>query len=386
MRRKIVSIGGWCGPALSLGKLGLRNEAFPFDFSRVTLDGVTHFVESGFGSGFFPPGLGTYQPECVGMWVLFRGQHTAFAHFDLNDPAVQHGFERKIARWNDLLDGTTSLAKLDGASRDGPAPSTVVPVSRPRATAPVHFLRTVAARDPSEELDEVARFEAALQRRNPMLDYRMSVVVHDQGLAETTMLAPLSNRAALWALEYTESHEKTLFDRSQAGYATVVEHALDDSQWPPKPTEVPVFTEGRLADLVAHPVATTDVRVIGNTADTFPWRVHNNIALIAGVASVGGTCTGFGSTKATTEGCATCGSCDMHKANRPHRGTDTRPFTDDEDALLLVHLYKILTGGDKVEAVEALAHSMGRGAFEVICRLQFLTNASTKISEGLGVD
>jgi hypothetical protein len=52
----------------------------------------------------------------------------------------------------------------------------------------------------------------------------------------------------------------------------------------------------------------------------------------------------------------------------------------------LVHLYRIMTGGDKVEVVEQLAHEMNRGAFEVICRIQFLTNSSTKIAEGLGTD
>lgn len=405
--RKLVSIGGWCGPALSLGKLGLRTEAYPFDFSRVTLDGVTNFVTHGFRDGFYPPGRpGAFQPECVGIWVLFRGQHTAFAHFDLNSAAVRRGFDRKMARWNDILDGTQTLAALDSAG-DGPpeqaglrCAGAPAPGQTGRGTAPVHFLRTVAARDAREELVEVPRFEAALQARNPQLDYRLSVVVHDQGLTDTTMLAPLSLRAALWALQYTHDDAHTLFDRSQAGYATVVAHALDDTQWPPRPSAVPQFTAERQAELAAEATkggaaASGDV-VIGNTAATFPWRCHDNIALIAGVASVGGTCTGIGSTRAsrgpaadelgTRLTCAACGNTDWHKANAPHQGTDTRPFTEDEDALLLVHLYSVLTGGDKVEAVEALAHEMGRGAFEVICRLQFLTNASTKITEGLGVE
>ena len=65
---------------------------------------------------------------------------------------------------------------------------------------------------------------------------------------------------------------------------------------------------------------------------------------------------------------------------------DDEQDPDEDDELLLVHLYKVLMGGVKVEAVEQLAHEMDRSAFEVICRLQFLTQASTKITEGLGVD
>ena len=115
--------------------------------------------------------------------------------------------------------------------------------------------------------------------------------------------------------------------------------------------------------------------------DEVVWRPHNNIALIDGVASVGGTCTGFGSSHNTHGTCAYCGNTDYHKAGKPwHSG---RAFTSDEDEIILLQLYRIMTGGDKVEAVEELASQMRRGAFEVICRIQFLTNSSTKITEGM---
>jgi hypothetical protein len=369
MSRTIVPIGGWCGPALILGKLGLRHEAYPFDFSRVTLDGVAHFARHGFADGFFPPGPPPFRPECVGIWVLFRGQHTAFAHFDLNDAKVRAQFERKIARWDGVLDGAE----------------------------PVVFFRTVAARDPAEELALLGDFEAALAERNPRLDYRVVVSVHDQGLAATQRLPPLSPRVMVWGLEYNEDASRTLFDRSSDGYAEIVAHALDDASWPAAmPAADPVFSPERLADIGGRAPTCGEMGTRAGVIANFPWRQHNNIALIDGVASVGGTCTGVNSTGATAASvdaatgatlsttCAACGNADMHKAGRPAR-TD-RPFTDDEDDVLLVHLYKILMGGDKVEAVEQLAHEMDRGAFEVICRIQFLTNSSTKIAEGLDMD
>jgi hypothetical protein len=393
--RKFVSIGGWCGPALILGKLGLRTEAFPFDFSRCTLDGVIHFIENGFHEGFFPPGPPPYRPECVGIWVLFRGVHTAFAHFDLNDPNIIAGFQRKLERWDNLLNGVA----LD---------------DQHAANEPVTFFRTVAAKDPREELALIPALEAAIQKRNPNLDYRLVVVVHDQGfLNSTTEFQPLSERCTLWALDYTETDKKTLFDRSQQAYAKIVMSSLDDDRWPATPTStmadpvlrivetfpevsllpdahdgVPTTTqEGR--DISAHQILPQKVALVPVpaselTAERFAWRSHNNIALIDGVASVGGTCVGIGSTRCKQDVCAFCGNSNLHKAGRPFR--TNRPFTDEEDELLLVHLYKILTGGDKVAAVEQLAHEMGRGAFEVICRIQFLTDSSTKIADGVLFD
>lgn len=348
--RKLVSLGGWCGPALILGKLGLRTEAYPFDFSRVTLDGVIHFVRHGFDEGFYPPGPPPYKPECVGIWVLFRGRHTAFAHFDLNDEKVKQGFKRKFERWEHML--ATSAE-------------------------PVTFFRTVTARNPKEELSRIGELERSISDRNPNLDFRIVVSVHDQNIKETTRLQPLSERVSLWALEYTEDESKTLFDRSQQGYATIVAHSLDEEHWKPAAAATHV------------PLCKTTGQALPNCLDTFHWRSHSNIALIDGIASVGATCDGIGSSEAlpfvNSQGiitgfkCAKCGNEDMHRAGRPFQ--TERPFTAEEDELVLVHLYRILTGGDKVEAVEQLAHEMGRGAFEVICRIQHLTSSSTKITD-----
>lgn len=355
-RRQFVSLGGWCGPALCLGKLGLRDVAFPFDFSRVTLDGVVHFLRNGFSEGFFPPGPPPFRPECVGMWVLFRGQHTAFAHFNLNDPAVREAFDRKMRRWDAALRGDLG---------------------------PVTFLRTVTAINPIEELALIEDLEVAIRQRNNRLDYRIAVAVHDQGLAETSALRPINNRVSLWCVEYTEGPEKTLFDRSQQGYSTVVTHCLDEGNWPlTADVPIPRFANFRAKELGIEAPDSIDWQ-------SFPWRSHDNIALIDGVASVGGTCTGVGSTnmvkvnRGCGMACRRCGNDQMHLAGRPKR--TERPFTDDEDEVLIVHMYKILSGGDKVEAIEQLANELGRGAFEVICRLEYLTQSSTKITEGVGL-
>lgn len=354
--RHLISIGGWCGPALMLGKLSLRHQAYPFDFSRCTLDGVIHFIENGFDEGFYPPGPTPYQAECVGMWMLFRGRHTAFAHFDLNDAEVLRAFERKMRRWD---------ARLNGDE-------------------PVTFFRTVAARDPLEELRLLPKLEAALSKRNPSLDFRIVTTVHDQGLVGHTSaavpFAPISDRISLWGLEYKEDATHSLFDRAQKGYEQIVRTSLHDAHW----------KDLHALNDQAGTITRDDgslVRSVDRTVEAFSWRSHNNIALIDGVASVGGTCRGIGSTEYVSHGeggiarCSSCGSVNFHKAGKPYRSD--RPFTQEEDELLLVHLYKILMGGDKVAAVEQLASETNRGAFEIICRIQFLTNSSTKITEGM---
>ncbi|RNF03017.1 hypothetical protein TraAM80_06018 [Trypanosoma rangeli] len=358
MPRKYVSMGGWCGPALILGKLGLRTEAYPFDFSRCTLDGVLHFIRDGFAHGFYPPGPPPYRPECVGIWVLYRGQHTAFAHFDLNDPAIQAQFSRKMQRWDALID----------------TPAT-----------PVTFFRTISARDPMEEIRLIPEVEAALVARNPALDFRIVMIAHDQGLvARSVELAPLSPRVSLWALAYTCDATFTLFDRSQRAYADIVLHSVQEENWPLDPARTPMpvglrDTEADYERRVLHRSDGDQISFDSLRVDAFPWRGHDNIALIDGVASVGGTCVGIGSTRCVDGRCAFCGNTDYHKAGRPFR-TD-RPFAAEEDQLILVHLYRILAGGDKIEVVEDLAHQMQRGAFEVICRIQYLTNSSVKIMD-----
>ena len=245
-------------------------------------------------------------------------------------------------------------------------------------------------------------------------------------------MQPLTDRAALWGLEYTADESKTLFDRSHDGYLKIVETAVNfdsntDSsssslKWPPKPLPED------LVDLCWRDsgieIGEEAEKIL--TLEQFPWRSHDNIALIDGTASVAGTCTGIGSTTAfpkfaaakkketdkniniddeTTSTssssdeiensnnhkhqfpfiCNYCGDEKGHPAKKNRKKQDDdRPFTQDEDEVLVAHLCKILVmGSDRVEAVESIAHELGRTSFEVVCRLQYLTNSSLKLTEGL---
>ncbi|EPY26419.1 hypothetical protein AGDE_08374 [Angomonas deanei] len=267
---------------------------------------------------------------------------------------------------------------------------------------PVTFLRTVTARDPREELALASQLEECIASRNPCLDFRVVFMVHDQGLrAPSVELAPLSQRMSLWALSYDLTAGDSLFDKCSKAYTSVLMHTVDDANWPLSPVNVardPLHLSYLYANAEKRVLYADDTVRYGDvsfddlTAAQFPWRQHDNLALIDGVASVGGTCTGVGSTwmkgapPSEVEGdagpsCYYCGNCSFHLAGKPV--ATNRPFTDEEDETIIVHLYKILTGGDKVEEVEKLAHQMNRGAFEIICRIQYLTAASTKITDDM---
>ena len=83
--------------------------------------------------------------------------------------------------------------------------------------------------------------------------------------------------------------------------------------------------------------------------------------------------------------CAYCGDAAGHLAKKPPRSE--RPFTQEEDEILIAHLCKILVmGSDRVEAIESIAHELNRGSFDVVCRLQHLTNSSLKLTEGWADD
>lgn len=451
MKKIIVSLGGWCGPALVLSKLGLRNLAFPFDFCRCTLDGVIQFVERGFDDSFFPAGGRPYIPECVGPYVLFRGQHTAFAHFDLNSDEVLEGFQRKFDRFFQLLDTgrLSSLTPQDGRIGNrsdhstiyGPGGSTVeclfpsvecgdCGAADGSANADVQhddrwqydvlFLRTVTARFPQEELALARVLESKLLKRNPYLSFQIVFVVHDQGLvAPVVELAPMSSRIRVWILEYETSTEGlSLLDRTETGYKYIIQQVLNDKKVSQNPfvSAIPGRAHTERLDFpfnfntnayfdVDHqqwlPRSTIRAEPVANscmTVSKFPWRAHDNLALIDGVASVGGTCTGVGSTKMVIQhpfgefatpkrSCAYCGNTDFHKSFRPYGvgvdGEAALPFSVRDDALLLSHLYLILqTGADKIAIIDRLASQLQRGAFEIVSRLRYLATQHPRLLSG----
>jgi hypothetical protein len=345
-----VALGGWCGPSLALSKLGLvqPQDTLPYDMVRCTMDGLVHFTQRGF-DGFLPTpadvpaahslAAGGGAPAAtvaempmdpVSIWLLFRGQHTCFTHFDLNTAAVRATFEERFERWHELM----------------------------RVGGRVTFLRTTIAENPEDEARAVEALQEALDAASGgRLDHRIVLAVHHDaaaqaalGVAGTRPIRRINERAVVWRLAHDPAvaASASLFDKTHAGYERIVSECGTDDGW-----------RGTQAAAAQKPFTAA-----------LPRQSH--LSRVEGVPAFRGTCTGFGSTLSATVGgvCLSCGSVDGHA--QPDRAAfDTgRPWSDDENALVVQAAVAVMSGAgmDGVAAVEHVANQCNRGANETLLR------------------
>ncbi|KAG5472376.1 hypothetical protein LSCM1_03775 [Leishmania martiniquensis] len=405
-----VSLGGWCGPSLMLGKLGLRpaEESLPFDMVRCTFDGLVELTTNGFSSSLHPPALATsagpaasrnassdvihysfsathedgyfpqasraspalsseaasssasmcFAPDPVKVWLLFRSQHACFTHFDLNNADVQAEFRRRIRAWEALLSPTTTGDA--GGER----------------VRPVTFIRTVIAENPVEELEMLPRFHQAVRERTRgRLPFRTVLVVHDQ--ADTTQplcAMPQESKehqspCIVWNLKRQRptrpscpavdamgetsaaAEVPSLFDECHDGYQAILTTMSKNAKWRSLDASLPAYEE----------------YVSSRGA---PFTPYTELSRVDGVPAVRGTCTGFGSTLSAALGrCVHCGCTDGHAVSAAqydkHKGWQEEDLTE----LLLNYA---LHHCDEVAAVEATALRQKRGAHETWQKLRSL--------------
>lgn len=127
----LVSLGCTCGPKLSFKELGRGQETLPFDWMRVTMDGLLHFLEKDF-DGFF--GWISEHPVPESHMRCFRSQQHSFWHDDPRSESMQTKYARRIKR----------LGEIDARK------------------LPVLFVRAAAT---SYEISEAGRLLETLQRR-----------------------------------------------------------------------------------------------------------------------------------------------------------------------------------------------------------------------------
>jgi hypothetical protein len=94
-----VSLGAWCGVSQCLRGLKFRTAAYPFDWNRVSMDGVLHFLENKFEDFLqwkttkdFP-----WDPDHGGK--AYCGEHHSFWHDDLSKPEEKKKYDRRIERF-----------------------------------------------------------------------------------------------------------------------------------------------------------------------------------------------------------------------------------------------------------------------------------------------
>lgn len=436
--RRWVSLGGWCGPSLMLSKLGLRpaEEALPFDMVRCTFDGIVELTARGFFSssaasgagralsaasppaissagmssatgdraaahysfdprrcdGYLPqrsvgpssgtadpstPSDGLLQPDPVHVWLLFRGQHACFTHFDLNQPEVQAEFQRRMRAWEVLLS--------PDSGRDANAASHVASTHAESLVRPVTFVRTVLAEDPAQELEMLPQFHRVVRERTQgRLPFRTVLIVHEQADTTRPLCAMPQESAAhqspcvVWNLKRARKpqHGETaaggvrqdmadatpteagaavaapsLLDECHDGYQTILTTMSKEAKWRSLDATLPSYA--------------AYMKTRGS-----PFTLYTELSRVHGVPAVRGTCTGFGSTFSAALGrCVHCGCTDGH-AVPPTRFNTARPWTDaDVDDLLLQYA---LQRCDEVAAVEAAALRQRRGAHETWVKLREL--------------
>eukprot|EP00403_Amphidinium_massartii_P049516 CAMPEP_0178461228 /NCGR_PEP_ID=MMETSP0689_2-20121128/49186_1 /TAXON_ID=160604 /ORGANISM="Amphidinium massartii, Strain CS-259" /LENGTH=359 /DNA_ID=CAMNT_0020088027 /DNA_START=108 /DNA_END=1188 /DNA_ORIENTATION=+ len=95
--RGVGELGCYCGPARALQLLDLRKKAYPFDFMRSDVRGVTHLVKNKFKDFFHlsgPPTPGVVPHELC-YSTTWGG---SFWHHDVTQPKVKEQFTRRIDR------------------------------------------------------------------------------------------------------------------------------------------------------------------------------------------------------------------------------------------------------------------------------------------------
>merc|ERR1719473_958127 len=96
-----VSLGGSCGPKISLRRLGLGEATLPFDWMRTRVHGVIHWLRHGFDDF-----LVTHQRIEVSFqdmaMTVYRSPAHSFWHDDIQDEDCQEKLRRRISRFLSL--------------------------------------------------------------------------------------------------------------------------------------------------------------------------------------------------------------------------------------------------------------------------------------------
>ena len=337
MHGRWISLGGWCGPSQVLAKRGYTNSSnqLPFDSVRCTLDGIAEFTKVGFDDYFPPvsPTTGRFEPDPVSIWLLFRGQHTCFTHYDLNREENKDFLRERISRWHDLCENNQQQQQ------------------------PITFLRTSISEDPLAEMKFIPQLQKVFdEKSNNKLDYRIVLVHHVEKSSSEVTTKPIhiiNDRAVMWQLKHDESVDEnaSLFDKSESGYDQIIDFENSGEEY------------------LLNDINNKDILKRLNKSQL--------LSRVEGVSTFLGTCTGFGSTQSAALGgvCLSCGDRSGHQLKSKDMFDTKREWTQEEDdrMLSMVMLMQDPEHGsflDVVALVEKTANDLGRGANEVLERFR----------------
>jgi hypothetical protein len=102
----LISLGCFCGPKLSFQKIGRGAETLPFDWIRVSFDGLLHFIQTDF-EGYFDYVTKKQVPNS--HMVMYRSALHSFWHDNPDAPEMREKYERRIKRFSGFHNSPTPL-------------------------------------------------------------------------------------------------------------------------------------------------------------------------------------------------------------------------------------------------------------------------------------
>lgn len=182
---KCLSLGGWCGPAEALRTLGIRNEAYPFDYMHASLRSINYIVR-GHYKYFFNPNL------------------NIFPHHKLHNPKVKEDLYRRLYRFTDTLKNEKK---------------------------PILFIRAIINIDYNIEIRLVQEFIDLIKRKYPLRkNDKVLMILHSQKIG-TLKIKMIQDDIMLSCAEGLVGWNVPNRANLERNYRKLIDFALDDKSW-----------------------------------------------------------------------------------------------------------------------------------------------------------
>jgi hypothetical protein len=181
--RDVISLGGWCGPAIAANSLKVRVVAHPFCMLHSTVDCLYEVVK-GNKEALFEDGVKTIMP-----------------HHNMDDPEEKSTMDKRLELF---------LKRLGNPK-------------------PILFVRTIINPECEKEIREMLSLIDFINKKYNR-DDRYVFILHDQGI-RTVKLARLKKNVMLWAAEGKVGWKVANRDTIFRSYCRIIRYALDEIKW-----------------------------------------------------------------------------------------------------------------------------------------------------------
>jgi len=180
---KVISIGGWCGPAECLRVMGIRNESLPFDYMHSSVRGINYILR----------GYIKYL-SCPSMSV--------YPHHGIHSEGGVDDFTRRTERFLNYIRNEEK---------------------------PILFIRAVINTNPYREIKELHEMMALLKSKYNRENDKILVILHDQYIGtleikkEGSIMITSAEGLIGWKVQNRIEY--------LCNYCKLLEYALDDNSW-----------------------------------------------------------------------------------------------------------------------------------------------------------